>query len=761
MAANRRLPCATPVWDDGEMVEALKDLHADGYQVRPHQQPAPGKHEPREDPHELRSAYLQLPSVDIDISQDYETCLASLQTQAVRETRIQCNDFIARTRRGEKIPCTDWNETFRLIGIGPFSNSSTQAAETGLIETSTKFLKSEKFLLSCLQIDSGLEKATCCLESNLSNFDIEETFAIQIKSKEKSEPMHPLVPNDLNVCPITNDTRDMMPLDLVPSTFFKKDMFNRQVKLNEFIPKSNLLLNEIEWLTSRPFDKCTDNDTLLNSLVQKAIRGADQYEIITKCPSDFAHAGCPTELTAVFLQVDHPNDSCFVGIADHLHQWLVNCEIRKDYPLATGFFEMIHTCSIEIHGAIESILQADSDVKMTSCEVQHEVLSTPEIEDTEQIQECVNEHDSLFKSEMENEINLGEFNTSIEEDLDMFLAANGLQAGNAPSILQSSSKPLENGMSEIKVQIPSNTALALTNYILRSITIALLQKLAEINEVRQDFLSISCDFNYVLAMAEKTRSNIHKSKNSIEKCSAISTWSTLMLVYLLTKCQKFLVHYGSHVSALFIASALEDQNWKKVIDTVAPDLIKTEIVDRLNSMQEQKERHPKFEVARSLVADQNIQVADLTTLILVKSSILFSDISAALYGLPIILEFYCARDVKMRLKECKNSLESKMHKVCVFTQHAFLNLSQEYMPHFRLAILFEKPSSEANVLLSQDYCDHIVVLDTVDPYIEDKFLLSGAKSYDSQVQVITKAEHLWRDLTEDACGFILHRSETV
>ena len=154
---------------------------------------------------------------------------------------------------------------------------------------------------------------------------------------------------------------------------------------------------------------------------------------------------------------------------------------------------------------------------------------------------------------------------------------------------------------------------------------------------------------------------------------------------------------------------------------------------------------------------QESKLIDPTTLILVKSSILFHDISTALYGLPIVLEFYCARDVKMRVKDCKNSLESRSHKVLVFTEHAFLQLSQEFMPHFRLVILFEQPSPGVKLLLNQEYCEHVVVLETVEPFIEDKFLMSGAKSYDNQVQVVTKAEHLWRDLPEDACGFILHR----
>ncbi|EKX32372.1 hypothetical protein GUITHDRAFT_121452 [Guillardia theta CCMP2712] len=221
---------------------------------------------------------------------------------------------------------------------------------------------------------------------------------------------------------------------------------------------------------------------------------------------------------------------------------------------------MIHEYLIEFDTESHGVSLLDPDINRQNLE--HPEEEVPEFKDTikdEEVQpeQCANANDAVLKSEVENDIQIGDINTSLEEDLDMFMTAKGLTSFNETSLLKGSGKQLENGMNEIKVQVSSNSALALTNYILRCIIIALLEKLAEINEVRHDFFSISCDCNYILAMAEKTRSNIHKSKNSIEKCTAISTWSTLMLVYLLNKCQKFLMHYGSHVSALFIASALE------------------------------------------------------------------------------------------------------------------------------------------------------------------------------------------------------------
>jgi len=75
-------------------------------------------------------------------------------------------------------------------------------------------------------------------------------------------------------------------------------------------------------------------------------------------------------------------------------------------------------------------------------------------------------------------------------------------------------------------------------------------------------------------------------------------------------------------------------------------------------------------------------------------------------------------------------------------------------------IFFSKPGAGMQALLQEGTLfKQTFVLDTVEPFIESKYLLSGAKSYSDKIQVQVPLHKLWVDVEEDSAAFVvLHRS---
>jgi len=74
--------------------------------------------------------------------------------------------------------------------------------------------------------------------------------------------------------------------------------------------------------------------------------------------------------------------------------------------------------------------------------------------------------------------------------------------------------------------------------------------------------------------------------------------------------------------------------------SVAPDLLQREIIERLHSIRLANEDHPKLSYLRSIVAERMLLNKDamMLTIVLVKSSVSFADVSKAVYGLKISCE---------------------------------------------------------------------------------------------------------------------------
>jgi hypothetical protein len=330
------------------------------------------------------------------------------------------------------------------------------------------------------------------------------------------------------------------------------------------------------------------------------------------------------------------------------------------------------------------------------------------------------------------------------------------------------------GLGTITVKIDSDTSLALTAFILRCIGCAVMSELVEQGVVcgGRNVIEATQDKELILAVAKEINTKLTDGTcvSSKQKARATASWSSLMVVYLLNQVHGHLIHSGPVVAGLFLESAMADPKWSSVMDNVAPSIIQKEVIDRLEAMRSSNQQHPKLIQLRAMVAQHSRSSIEqgegkaTLTIVLVKSSVSFPDISKAIYGLQVSCESKSAADLDKTPPFSLPKL-TEAH-VWVTTEQAMLKLlaSCNAPPgavlDAALVILTTKPSVGMELLLERgNVLKHAVVLDTVAPFIEAEFLLSGAQSYRSQVQVQAPLEKLWVDAQEEAAAqLVLHRS---
>ena len=330
------------------------------------------------------------------------------------------------------------------------------------------------------------------------------------------------------------------------------------------------------------------------------------------------------------------------------------------------------------------------------------------------------------------------------------------------------------GVGTVTVKIDSDTSLALTAFILRCIGCAVMSELVEQGVVcaGRNVIEATQDKELILAVAKDINTTLMDGTcvSSKQKARATASWSSLMLVYLLNQVHGHLIHSGPVVAGLFLESAMADPKWSSVMDNVAPNIMQKEVIDRLEAMRSSNQQHPKMIQLRAMVAkhsksssEQGAGKATLT-IILVKSSVSFADVFKAIYGLKVSCESKSASDLDKTPPFSLPKL-TEAH-VWVTTEQAMLKLlaSCNAPPgavlDAALVILTTKPGVGMQLLFDRgNVLKHAVVLDTVAPFIEAEFLLSGAESYSSQVHVRAPLEKLWVDAQEEAAAqLVLHRS---
>ena len=159
-------------------------------------------------------------------------------------------------------------------------------------------------------------------------------------------------------------------------------------------------------------------------------------------------------------------------------------------------------------------------------------------------------------------------------------------------------------MHVIKVEIDSDTPIALTGFILRCLSCSVMGELIEQGIVHDKALiEAAVDNELILRVAAKIRStlaarcSLHfpqslspftkvwlsralshaqtltpsrlvsfaRSGAYKEKARATAAWSALMFAYLLNKTHAHLIHSGTVVAGLFLESAMEDPKWQTLV----------------------------------------------------------------------------------------------------------------------------------------------------------------------------------------------------
>ena len=279
------------------------------------------------------------------------------------------------------------------------------------------------------------------------------------------------------------------------------------------------------------------------------------------------------------------------------------------------------------------------------------------------------------------------------------------------------------------------------------------------------------DNELILAAAEKISMTLRDGDfvSSKAKARATAAWSSLMLVYLLNKVHAHLIHSGPVVAGLFMESAMADPKWSSLMHSVAPNLMQKEVIDRLEAMRTANQQHPKLLQLRAIVAQHSMPSGNgegKLAIILVKSSVSFPDISKAVYGLSVACESMAAADLDRAKRPSFTVPQANTPSVWITTEQAMLQLLASHnappaeVLEAALVVLLTKPGAGMQMLLERgSVLKHTIVLDTMPPFIESEFVLSGAKSYSSQVHVQVPLEKLWADAQEDAAAhMVLHRS---
>jgi hypothetical protein len=324
------------------------------------------------------------------------------------------------------------------------------------------------------------------------------------------------------------------------------------------------------------------------------------------------------------------------------------------------------------------------------------------------------------------------------------------------------------GINTTKVVIDSDTPIALTAFILRCLSCAVLGQLVEKGIVyHKNIVAASADNDLILDMAGSVREALaDNTTSSKQKARATLAWSALMFVYLVNKTHAHLINSGTGVAGLFVETALADPKWQSLVSSVAPKIFDVDVVGRLNAMRESKESHPKLAQLAAIVAQRAVVDREdvLLTVVLVRSSVSFGDVFEAIQGLKVEIQSKAASDLSKG--QDFEFLQPGKAAVWVLTEQAMLKLLAERNPscaalELAMVVVLNKPSAGMQSLLQSTAAPfkNVIILETTQPFVEEVFLLSGAKSYSTKVEVQPSIQKLWVDVEEDAAAnIVVHRS---
>lgn len=210
----------------------------------------------------------------------------------------------------------------------------------------------------------------------------------------------------------------------------------------------------------------------------------------------------------------------------------------------------------------------------------------------------------------------------------------------------------------MEVKIRSDSVLGATAYTMRTLTVALLQQvfskkppltclvrrhppivllrdmlLGQLREARiVDSDPLYVDMDYLRVVAENLQSSLDRLTSTFDKSQKAAQWAALMTVFLLHKSHQHLVMSGPVVAGMFIASAMQDEKWDRVIRAAVPGFLEKEVMKPLTAMRDDEElHHPKLVELREIVKKQ-MQSGQSKTVLLVRSSLIFESAAKALHG---------------------------------------------------------------------------------------------------------------------------------
>ena len=490
----------------------------------------------------------------------------------------------------------------------------------------------------------------------------------------------------------------------------------------------------------------------------------------TKCLDDSAdvHLGFLQKLVKERDEIDHLATSL-----QELHDGEAPNELPKPLPFDTG-----HS-SLAVKNATEMGV-SEEDATYKEGREHHESNSdveTVKVNNSEATDlDLDDELDAFMHSRGHGGLDKNRFQSLLSSSASSRQVACGTNQKLDASIKKLLGKP---GVNTVAIKLSHDSPIALAAFILRCLSCAVMIELVERGIVRQsNVIHASVDEALILKIAGQIRSDLLEQKSTSWKIKARTTaaWSALMLIYLLNKIHAHLIHSGTAVAGLFVETALADPMWNSLCKSVAPDVFHAEVVNRLVEMRKSNEQHPKLAQLRSIVAERALSLEasgsgnsqTLLTVVLVKSTVSFADVSKAIYGLNVVVESRGAADLAKRCSFTQPQPGAAV--VWLMTEQAMLLLLEKSPPAWMLddslVVFLTTPGPGMNILLKSEVEPSIfkktLILETTQPFIEENFLLSGAKSYSGKVEVQIPLEGLWVDVEEDAAANIfLHRSVKI